>query len=254
MGREHGFQRPAESFAITKAKRVHLPDRLFERVSIISISNPAPFERGVSEVDKTSKSSAKLLKAQNAADYHHEVELKEPSDQQLPREVVSKPSSVDAFSKRMVNEPVILEEAEVRDQQGEVISMAVLQDMVSRAKQNLEKAYCTYSKFHVGANLLTTKGQFDGVNVENASYGLTICAERSAMCSAISQHGKHEFRAIAIATTSPHDTWAAPCGACRQFLVEFGDFPVILTNNKNEKVKIIKTKELLPDCFCPDDM
>ena len=176
----------------------------------------------MSEVDKTSKSSAKLLKAQNAADYHHEVELKEPSDQQLPREVVSKPSSVDAFSKRMVNEPVILEEAEVRDQQGEVISMAgivltpfrcfpqklpiknlpsnyqqvwplrghififlgfivkkskvinkkiVLQDMVSRAKQNLEKAYCTYSKFHVGANLLTTKGQFDGVNVENASYG-----------------------------------------------------------------------------------
>merc|ERR1712037_282059 len=212
----------------------------------------APVGKGVSEVDKTSKSSAKFVSSiQNAADYHLEDELSELSDQQLPREVNSK--SVNTF-KKMVNEPVILEETEVKDQKGEVISIEVLQDMVSKAKQNLEKSYCNYSKFHVGASLLTTKGQFDGVNVENASYGLTICAERSAMCSAISQHGKHEFRAIAIATTSPHDTWAAPCGACRQFLVEFGDFPVILTNNKNENVKIVKTKELLPDCFCPDDM
>ncbi|CAG5078873.1 Oidioi.mRNA.OKI2018_I69.PAR.g9109.t1.cds [Oikopleura dioica] len=152
------------------------------------------------------------------------------------------------------NEPVILEEAEVKDQKGNVISTEVLKDLVAKAKLNLEKSYCSYSKFHVGASLLTVHGQFDGVNVENASYGLTICAERSAMCSAISQFGKHEFRAIAIATTSPKDDWPSPCGACRQFLVEFGDFPVILSNNFNEKVKIIKTKELLPNCFCPDDM
>ena len=73
----------------------------------------------MSEVDKTSKKAAKLIKAQNAADYHLDVELKEQNGQELSREVVSQ--SVDTFAKRMVNEPVILEEAEVRDQKGEII-------------------------------------------------------------------------------------------------------------------------------------
>ena len=73
----------------------------------------------MSEVDKASKNAAKLLKAQNAADYHLEVELKEQNDQQLSREVLSQ--SVNTFAQRMVNEPVILEEAEVRDQKGEII-------------------------------------------------------------------------------------------------------------------------------------
>jgi hypothetical protein len=73
----------------------------------------------VSEVDKTSKNAAKLLKAQNAADYHLEVELQEQNKHQLPREILSQ--SVNTFAKKMVNEPVILKEAEVRDQKGEVI-------------------------------------------------------------------------------------------------------------------------------------
>jgi hypothetical protein len=73
----------------------------------------------VSEVDNTSKNAAKLLKVQDAADYHLEVEFQEQNKQQLPREVLSQ--SVNTFAKKMVNEPVILKEAEVRDQKGEVI-------------------------------------------------------------------------------------------------------------------------------------
>ena len=78
----------------------------------------------MSGVDKTSTNVAKLLKAQNAADYHLEVELQEKNKQQLPREVLSQ--SVSTFAKRMVNEPVILKEAEVRDQKGEVIPFTVI--------------------------------------------------------------------------------------------------------------------------------
>jgi cytidine deaminase len=91
-----------------------------------------------------------------------------------------------------------------------------------------KNAHAPYSKFHVGAALLTKSGKvFTGCNVENASYGLTICAERSAVVSAVTA-GEKDWVAIAVATPGGH----SPCGACRQVLVEFApDLPVLLVDS-----------------------
>ena len=90
--------------------------------------------------------------------------------------------------------------------------------LVSAAIVARKNAYAPYSNFQVGAALLTADQTiFTGCNVENASYGLAICAERTAICKAVSE-GQQEFQAIAIATVP----LATPCGACRQFIVEFG--------------------------------
>jgi cytidine deaminase len=105
--------------------------------------------------------------------------------------------------------------------------MADMSKLLGRARQAAEASYCPYSHFRVGAALLCKDGTvFEGTNVENRSYGLTNCAERSAVFSAISA-GKNEFEAIAVCT--PDSSAAvAPCGACRQVLSEFAnpDFPV----------------------------
>jgi cytidine deaminase len=105
--------------------------------------------------------------------------------------------------------------------------MADMSKLLERAHQAAETSYCPYSHFRVGAALLCKDGTvLTGTNVENRSYGLTNCAERSAVFSAVSA-GKREFEAIAIST--PDSAVAvAPCGACRQVLSEFvrADFPV----------------------------
>lgn len=100
--------------------------------------------------------------------------------------------------------------------------------LVNAALAAQQKAYAKYSKFFVGAALLTESGKIiSGCNVENASYGLTICAERSAVFTAVGM-GETEFRAIAIATAGGHP----PCGACRQVLAEFcQSLSVILVNS-----------------------
>lgn len=110
-----------------------------------------------------------------------------------------------------------------------------------------ENAYAPYSKFAVGAALLTQDGlYFTGCNVENASYGLAICAERSAICQAVAK-GNQEFSAIAVAATP----LASPCGACRQFIVEFGkEIEVISVNaSRPDEIKLWKSGELIPDSF-----
>ncbi len=111
-------------------------------------------------------------------------------------------------------------------------------------------AYAPYSKFHVSAALyLSEKKEFiGGVNVENMSFGGTICAERSAICSAVSKYGRTAFGFIIIYTR--HKTLTPPCGICRQFISEFcdGDFPVILINHMNER-RDMKFSELLPHPF-----
>lgn len=119
--------------------------------------------------------------------------------------------------------------------------------MKNRALDNLLKAYAPYSKFSVGAALLTTDGEiFDGVNVENASYGLTICAERSAVVNAVAA-GKHDFKAIAVACGN--GDFCTPCGACRQVLAEFSpDMDVIMVNSEGE-TKTVSLAELLPNNF-----
>jgi len=112
------------------------------------------------------------------------------------------------------------------------------------AKDALANAYAPYSKFPVGAAVLTEEGEvYTGVNVENSSYGLSICAERVAIAKAISE-GKRKIRAIAVAGLSE----VSPCGACRQFILEFGsDIDVIYL--RDGKIVVKKISELLADYF-----
>lgn len=122
--------------------------------------------------------------------------------------------------------------------------------MINKIKEEaikmLEYSYSPFSKFAVGAAILTKSGKiYTGTNIENSSYGLTICAERVACVKAVSE-GEREFEAIAIASYSEDP--ASPCGACRQFLWEFGDMDVILINTQG-KEKDYKLSELLPDGF-----
>ena len=101
-------------------------------------------------------------------------------------------------------------------------SNATRKQLLEVARAAMRNAHAPYSKFKVGAALLTTKGQiFAGCNVENASYGMTNCAERTAIFSAVASLGpKMEIEAIAIVNN--HNAPCAPCGACRQVIYEFG--------------------------------
>jgi cytidine deaminase len=119
-----------------------------------------------------------------------------------------------------------------------------LAEAAQKAKLN---AYAPFSKFSVGAALLTADGQiFTGCNIENSSYGLTICAERVAIFKAIS-HGASKFKAIAIVSDDPGFT--LPCGACRQVLSDLtGNIDFVMMNAK-KRFKIIKLSLLLPFAF-----
>jgi len=119
--------------------------------------------------------------------------------------------------------------------------------LITTAKSARENAHAAYSNFRVGAGLRATSGRiFGGCNVENATYGLTVCAERVAIFKAISE-GERGFDAIAVVTDT--DALTPPCGACRQLIWEFcGDIPVILSNLKG-KIEIISMKDLFPKPF-----
>ncbi len=126
-----------------------------------------------------------------------------------------------------------------------------IDELISKAKESMENSYSPYSHFKVGAVLLTKSGKlYTGTNVENASYGLTICAERVAMTKAVSEGDKDFDTLVVIADT---DTPVSPCGACRQFMAEFGNFKVILVNTKGE-IKETTVEELLPYMFKKDDL
>lgn len=109
---------------------------------------------------------------------------------------------------------------------------------MNAAAEAAKKSYSPYSKFRVGAALLTKSGViFTGTNVENRSYGGTICAERTAICKAVSE-GYLDFQAIAIIGLDS-DKILPPCGICRQFISEFGkDIVVIMANNKKEFMEV----------------
>ncbi len=119
--------------------------------------------------------------------------------------------------------------------------------LIASAKAIVKNSYSPYSHFAVGAAVLTYEGKiFTGVNIENASYGLTICAERIAIGATISA-GNTNIKAIAI--YSP-DGMPSPCGACRQFITEFGNDINVIIVPPNENVIIQKTiSELLPINF-----
>ena len=119
--------------------------------------------------------------------------------------------------------------------------------LITAAKHARENAHARFSNFKVGAALRTSSGKiFGGCNVENATYGLTICAERVAIFKAISE-GERRFDAIAVVTDT--DALTPPCGACRQLIWEFcGDVPVVLSNLKG-KTETIPMRVLFPKPF-----
>jgi len=122
----------------------------------------------------------------------------------------------------------------------------MIEKIKEEAIKMLEYSYSPFSNFPVGAAILTKSGKiYTGTNIENSSYGLTICAERVACVKAVSE-GEMAFEAIAVATRSEEP--ASPCGACRQFLWEFGDMRVILIST-NGKEKEYLLSQLLPDGF-----
>jgi cytidine deaminase len=125
------------------------------------------------------------------------------------------------------------------------------QELVRVAIKNLERAYAPYSNYPVSAALLTSSGKiFTGVNIENAAYPTSICAERVAVFKAVSE-GETSFQAIAVA--SPNG--GAPCGSCRQVLSEFGLDTIVIITDKNGKIILEQSiAELLPGAFRPDDL
>lgn len=120
-------------------------------------------------------------------------------------------------------------------------------ELIQAALAAQQRAYCPYSNFPVGAAIRTASGKmYQGVNVENASYGLTICAERVAAGTAVAA-GEREFTAIAVVSRGG----VSPCGACRQFLAEFNpNLPVVMVDSEDEnKLQETTLGTLLPGRF-----
>jgi cytidine deaminase len=132
------------------------------------------------------------------------------------------------------------------------VAPAKLKALIAAAKKASRKAYCRYSDFRVGAAVLGKSGAIAaGCNVENASYGLTICAERNAVFQLIAE-GEREIAAVVVYTPTPTPT--APCGACRQVLNEFGpDMAVICVCDGADRIETTLV-ELLPQAFGPRNL
>ena len=130
--------------------------------------------------------------------------------------------------------------------------MSYKKDLVDAAVKARNQAYSPYSSFCVGAALLCDDGTvYNGANIENASYGATICAERVAFSHALFE-GKRDFKAIAIVGSKRGDrisSYCAPCGICRQFMAEFcrEDFVILLFDGNN--IKELALDSLLPEAF-----
>ena len=131
---------------------------------------------------------------------------------------------------------------------------AQLRQLKAAAKTAAGRAYAPYSKFTVGAAILTSTGRiYSGCNVENASYGLTNCAERTAIFSAVAAGGK-KLKLACVVVYTPTKTATAPCGACRQVIYEFGPTArVISTCNGGQEVDV-SIDALLPGAFGPADL
>lgn len=123
------------------------------------------------------------------------------------------------------------------------------EQLIALAKKAMNNAYVPYSKFHVGAALLTGTGKvYTGCNVEIASFGATNCAERTAVWKAVSEEGRIKIVRIAIA--SDDENYIYPCGICRQVLAEFADDNMeVICTNKNGEYKLIRFGDILPNAF-----
>ena len=124
--------------------------------------------------------------------------------------------------------------------------------LAEAARKAKKHSYSPYSRFRVGAAVLTRTGKtYTGCNIENSSFGLTVCAERTAIFKAVSE-GQRRFEAVAVASDAPGFT--PPCGACRQVLFDLaGDIDVVLTNGKGS-TKVLKMKDLMPYPFDGSDL
>jgi cytidine deaminase len=121
-----------------------------------------------------------------------------------------------------------------------------MEDLIEKAKAAIDNAYAPYSKFKVAAVVETKSGKvYTGVNVENASYGLTMCAERVAVFKAVSE-GDRDIEAVVVYTDTEEPT--PPCGACRQVIAEFNPEALIVMASR-KKVVTAKLSELLPHAF-----
>lgn len=126
-----------------------------------------------------------------------------------------------------------------------------MEQLLAKAKQAADRAYAPFSKFHVGAAILTQSGEvFTGCNVENSSFGLTNCAERTAIFSAVAAGAlsrDHDLAAVAV--VNREGAICSPCGACRQVIFEFGpDAVVVYRAHSGEMVQTL-AKDLLPEGF-----
>lgn len=120
--------------------------------------------------------------------------------------------------------------------------------LIAEARRVRERAYAPYSGYRVGAALLGRSGRiYTGCNVENASYPLSLCAERAAVVKAVSE-GEREFLAIAVVT----ENGGTPCGACRQVLREFGEDIVVFIADIGGHYRQTTVRELLPESFGPE--
>lgn len=121
-------------------------------------------------------------------------------------------------------------------------------ELLFLAEEIKKNSYSPYSNFRVGAAVLMGSGKvYQGVNIENASYGATNCAERTAVFKAVSEG---ERKIVAVAITSDSDKLTFPCGICRQVIAEFGDEDTrIICANKNGEFKVFKLAQLLPNAF-----
>lgn len=124
-------------------------------------------------------------------------------------------------------------------------------ELLQAAKEARLRAYAPYSHFPVGAAVQTVGGKiYSGCNIENASFGLTNCAERTAIFTAVAA-GEQELQAIAVVANTPEPV--APCGACRQVMAEFGIQTIIMANTKGDS-HVASLKDLLPYSFIKFDV
>ncbi|XP_026209283.1 cytidine deaminase isoform X3 [Anabas testudineus] len=128
-----------------------------------------------------------------------------------------------------------------------------VKELLSKCLQAKDMAHCPYSQFPVGAAILTEDGAIiTGCNVENASYGLTVCAERTAIQRAVAE-GHKKFKAIAV-TCDIKDNFVGPCGACRQVLMEFGSNWIVYLTKPDGSYKETSLSELLPLAFSSEHL
>jgi cytidine deaminase len=127
------------------------------------------------------------------------------------------------------------------------LTPAQQKELLRAAEEARKTAYAPYSRYQVGAALLTASGRiYPGCNIENASYGATICAERVAVAKAVSA-GENDFVALAVIADSAQP--GTPCGICRQFLVEFAPRLLIIMGNLQGQVEVGRLDQYLPSAF-----